>query len=384
VAHRVALPRSQSLPRQRSGGPGTPRPMFPNNLGVNEAVQRALLSAVENGADPDQALATLPGVIGEVIDTTSQQVVHSLDRGRASMLREHARAREAFEKRLRKRWGKSLGKYYAVVVAAEEAGADFNSWIRSSDAVTPRADALTRILALSCQVAKEIYTLLSAGYKAGAAARWRTLHELAVTAIVLGEQDENYSVRFLAYVDVETWEDAQQYQLHAAALGQQPLSNEELAATKGRHDAAVAKFGKEFADANGWAFPLFAPRRPSFKGLEKLAGVSHLRPYYKFSTHHAHGGSKGVMGNAVRVGRETFLLTGATDSGFAEIAHGALLSLVQAAIALMVRGGDITQNAQALVVARALRMLAADGGAALADAELNYPPPAGLPHDSPS
>jgi hypothetical protein len=349
--------------------------MFPGDLDLEAAIRPALLTALKNGGDADHLIAAIPDAIGVALSQAVDGVVDSLGRRRAAMIREHARERRAFERHLRTRWGKGLDRYYAVVIAVEEAGADFNRWIRRSQTFSDRADALTRILALACQVAKEIYTLLVAGYRAGAAARWRTLHELAVTAIVLGEQEEKYSGRFLAYVDVETWHDAQQYQLHAAKLGQQPLSKGEIAAVRGRYDAAVNKFGNEFAASNGWAFPLFAPKGASFEKLEDLAGVSHLRPYYKFSTHHAHGGSKGVMGNTTMVQDRPVLLTGATDSGFAEIAHGALISLMLTATSLLIRGHDVAQNPMAIVVAQALRQLVTDAGAALRDAELNYTPP---------
>lgn len=50
----------------------------------------------------------------------------------------------------------------------------------------PKLSALTLLHARGCLVALEVHGLLRTGHAAGAQAQWRTLHELAVVAFLLG------------------------------------------------------------------------------------------------------------------------------------------------------------------------------------------------------
>ena len=47
---------------------------------------------------------------------------------------------------------------------------------------------LWRLHARSCQITMEILALLKSGFADGAHARWRTLHEIAVTALFIKQQ----------------------------------------------------------------------------------------------------------------------------------------------------------------------------------------------------
>ena len=46
-------------------------------------------------------------------------------------------------------------------------------------------------LVRACQVTDEIICLLENGFADGAMARWRTLHEIAVVAVVISQHGEN-------------------------------------------------------------------------------------------------------------------------------------------------------------------------------------------------
>jgi len=51
-------------------------------------------------------------------------------------------------------------------------------------------EALVRLQAGAARVAGEIYALLLSGYASGAHARWRTLHEIAVTALFIAQRGQ--------------------------------------------------------------------------------------------------------------------------------------------------------------------------------------------------
>lgn len=83
----------------------------------------------------------------------------------------------------------------------------------------PKLVALTLLHARACLVASEVQSLLRSGHAAGAQARWRTLHELAVIAFVLGNHDRDISERFLQHRQVERHKDALHYQQYCEAPG---------------------------------------------------------------------------------------------------------------------------------------------------------------------
>jgi hypothetical protein len=72
--------------------------------------------------------------------------------------------------------------------------------------------ALLGLHARAVRTAAEIRLLAMNGFAAGAEARARSLHELAVTSCVIGDADEVVANRYLAFVDVERCDDAVQYQ----------------------------------------------------------------------------------------------------------------------------------------------------------------------------
>jgi len=66
-----------------------------------------------------------PEMIAEAIGAASQPLVASLNQRASEMLREHAELRTGFEQRLAQRWRRPLDLYEMVMVAAEEAGAEY-------------------------------------------------------------------------------------------------------------------------------------------------------------------------------------------------------------------------------------------------------------------
>jgi hypothetical protein len=157
------------------------------------------------------------------------------------MLRWHRRQQRAFERRLRKHWGKALDLYFAVAVCAEEAGATFND--RHRPAAEEHQDlvfeAMTGLHARACRTALEVHRLLAGGFPMGALSRCRTLHELAVTMIILaehGRQSDHVDLaeRFLLHSVVMSYQDALVYQENCGALGYEPFTPEDMAEMKRR------------------------------------------------------------------------------------------------------------------------------------------------------
>ena len=120
----------------------------------------------------------------ELNDEGARGLAKELKRRGPKMLRQHRRIRRGFERRLFRRWRKALRLYETIMVAAQEAGADFNDKYRAEarqqdDFVF---EALVSLHGRASRITSETYALLRTGHADGAQARWRTLHELAVVA----------------------------------------------------------------------------------------------------------------------------------------------------------------------------------------------------------
>src|SRR5215208_4542687 len=131
-----------------------------------ERMSRALAA----GMDEDTAVALAGEVFSEALHESVPRVTAELIRTAPRMLRWHRRHQRAFERRLRKHWGKALDLYFSVAVSAEEARATFDSTQRPG-AVEHQDfvfEALSGLHARACRTAFEVHCLLSSGFPKGA------------------------------------------------------------------------------------------------------------------------------------------------------------------------------------------------------------------------
>jgi hypothetical protein len=323
-----------------------------------EAVEKGLA----RGLSWEQATDAAGEAFGIALEETSPRVADSLQRTGPRMLRRQRRSQRGFERRLRQRWGQALDLMETIYVCAEEAGSNFNRERRPDAASSNdvRFDVLTRLHARACRTTRETLHLLSGGYPMGALARCRTLHELAVTAMVLAEHgtadgSSDLAERFVLSERVSAYKDAVQFQEHAASLGYEPFSETEMEDMRAERDLLLGRFGKEYGDTYGWAAVLFNGRPPKFSELESLAEVAHLRPHYRWASHEVHSDAKGLEANTLTRGNVQWQSTGATNAGLADPGHMALISLHQCTVALLLSPEDPTpKDLVALMAIQAL------------------------------
>jgi hypothetical protein len=334
--------------------------------------------ALAAGLDEDAA-AALAGeaysqALHEAFDKSVPRVIERLTRTAPRMLRRHRRQQRAFERRLHKHWGKALDLYFAVAVSAEEVGATFNS--THSPAAVERQDfvfeALTGLHARACRTAFEVHRLLSSGFPKGALSRCRTLHELAVTSIVIGQhgREAAYSdlaERFLLHEVVIGYKDALLYQENCETLGYEPFSDEDMAEMKRGYDDLVQRYGPTFRKPYGWASSLGSPE-PTFHDLERLAELAHVRSHYRWASHEVHSDAKGSALNMYRFGDIAYRSSGMTNTGLAEPGHLALISLHQCTVCLLTRGTD-SVSPRDLLTLKAMQGLVDQAGEAFGAAQ---------------
>lgn len=332
---------------------------------VTDAYNRALTA----GLDFD---ALLGNALEEALTAGGRHLAKELQRRAPKMLREHRRMRRAFERRLGRNFRRALGLFYQVYVASQEFGSDFNRVHRPGAAKESdfKFEALTGIHGRACLVASEVHALLRTGHPLGALARWRTLHELAVVACILGEGDQTLAERYLLHALVESHKDAQHFAVAQPHLNEEPLDPEEVEELARTREELIARFGKTFGYEWGWAAEIVAnPQHVTFKELETIAGIAHMRPYYRWSSHNVHAGSKGSHLNQVDFYGSPTILTGPTNRGLTDPGHSTLISLVLITCTLATKGRPEAVELMTVPILVALLKMTDEAGQAFLEAE---------------
>jgi hypothetical protein len=108
-----------------------------------------------------------------------------------------------------------------------------------------------------------------------------------------------------------------------------------MAFTEQEHDLLVERYGKTYKEPYGWAAGLDGGSGArTFRDLEGLADLSHLRWHYRQQSHEVHADATGWETNVLEHNGRAYLTTDRVHFGLAEPAHLALVSLHQCAASL--------------------------------------------------
>lgn len=354
-----------------------------------------------DGVDQDSATQRALEASERALDEMAPRLAAQLIRETPAEARRHRREHNGFQGRLRNYWGHSLDLMLSMIHDYEDLGARFNE---EKNRLEPHPrpvtlDALTSTHARACRTALEVYHLLSAGLSSGALARCRTLHELAVTATVLnnyGRHPEHADLaeRFILHAEAVKYSEATTYEEHVESLGHEPLDQEDLDAALAARDELRERFGSKFDSENGWAIGIDGGTgQVNFRELEKLSGIDHLRPYYRYTSHQVHADSRGAAFTTVSQGGRTVKLSGYSNAHLTDPAQLALISLHQVTTATVLSGdypapGDVlTLQALSIMLDETLAELARaqdsiDAAEARVLARLDHPAPLARTQDA--
>jgi hypothetical protein len=285
----------------------------------------------------------LPGVIETVAEQIGQDLLTRLEAGWPREARLRSRGLGGFRKRLALVWGKPIDLLDLLITIAEESGSDANALLRrAARRKSPASvEVLTRLHARACQVAREIVTLLRAGFADGAMARWRTLHEISVMSEFIRVSGEEAATRYLHHQAVESKRAAVQFSQWCHVLGEKPLSKRQVDRIEKNFSDALKKYGESFKSEYGWAAESLKNKKPNFVDIEKAAGVDYLRPYYRMASHNVHANPKGIL---FRLGltHDEVLLVGPSNTGLADpgLSAARSVSLITCNLVLMLPGLD--------------------------------------------
>jgi hypothetical protein len=284
----------------------------------------------------ERMLARLPKVVASVVNDTTERVFRTL---KATYRPEFSRAERSvagFRMRLRQRWGKPIRLLKLLVGISRELGEHVNVALRQEPGERPHLiEVVTRLHARSCSVGEEVIALLEGGFADGAMARWRTLHEIAVTASFICEHGEELAERYMLHQVVESKRAMDAYATCQPKLGYEPLTDAEVDATERAFAAVIARFDEEFGKPYGWAVPhLQHPKNAKFDEIERTVGLGHMRAHYKLASHGVHANPKGIFFRLGLLREEDVLLVGASDAGFADPGHSTAISVLQTSATL--------------------------------------------------
>ena len=242
-----------------------------------------------------------------------------------------------FRVRLYERWKTGISKLHMLVTMARELGDNINRDARGTPGSSGSAfvNVLTRLHARSCQVAEEVLVLLEAGFADGAMARWRTMHEIAVTAAFISSHGNACAERYTDHQVVESYKGAQEYRDVHERLGFEPIPATDIDKIRKRYEQVIKKHGKAFGGQYGWAAEPLKMERPTFKDIEKAAKIDHLRGHYRMASHGVHANPKGIFFSMASISPTDLLLAGPSNSGLADAGDGAAHSLLMVSAVLL-------------------------------------------------
>jgi hypothetical protein len=284
-------------------------------------------------------LENLPSLINDSSDVESEKLLSNIKRRTSLILRGNKKYQKSFNKQLDQKWGIVLDLLEVFVVLSEEIGADFtDDVIKAPMADTsPRFTVLSRSHARSCQVSKEIITLLRNGFADGAYARWRTLHEIAVETNIINKNEDGLAKKYIDHDLVHKLQAAKAFSKYDQEFGGENVTQEELQDLEIACTELINLYGHDFLNENGWAASLTGKPRTRFSDLESLAEFAHMRPAYKLACLNVHGGARALFFRfGLRYdGDENFLLTGSSINGLANPIQNTAYSLLQITAALL-------------------------------------------------
>lgn len=208
-----------------------------------------------------------------------------------SIVEEQKLAEERFEANIQTRWSRPLERLRAYILLNLE----IVEWFVDKHRPTSSTHrVLTLLHGRSCEISMQNVKLLESGYPDGAIARWRTLHEIAVTARLIAKYGENTAERYLDYQVVKNYYDAEKYQKYRNSLGFSTIDSKKLKKLKKEKEKIVSKYGSGFDTGSGKGWLENLPVEDNMEQMEREVGLAFLHPFYDLANTRTHAGPKGA------------------------------------------------------------------------------------------
>lgn len=224
----------------------------------------------------------------------AERLGRRLLRRRGALLRGWRLRNGRFEEHLYVVWAEPLDYYELCLYLANKCGAFFNKSYGAQAALENNSKfyALIRLHSGATRVAGEIYALLLSGYPSGAYARWRTLHEISVTAMFVAQESKEVAERYIDHQAIKDYEDMKNYAKYEPSV---PNKVAGLAGIEKLCRELLQVYGNDFRRPYGWAHPVIKKRlalskgqRIGFEHLQAAVQIEHWSPWYRMASHAVH------------------------------------------------------------------------------------------------
>lgn len=247
----------------------------------------------------------------------------------------------AFESRNFQRWKPSFDHLEMMWMIASELGEMHGNAIQAETGKDNNAvmAALACIFPRALLVSQEIICLLKGGFPDGALARWRSLHELTVTAMYIAKHGEIAAVPYLLSFHFSARRAAHQMNEHSEQAKIRNFSKEEMKEFDARCSGAEEILGRKIANDKYGEWPAIMQTHTNFAAIEEDVDMNHWRPRYRWaSTHtHAHHRPLDKLLGMAEASNEVHLI-GASNSGLVDPLQMTAITLAQVTITYLFHG----------------------------------------------
>ncbi len=236
---------------------------------------------------------------------------------------------KGFEDRLFKRWKQAFDVFEILIQICIQSG----NYLKNSASLEQREGVfffvIFKLHTRAIQIANEILILLKGGFSEGALTRWRSLHEIVVTAHYIREGGCELAIRYLDHSNIINYKEAIEYNEKAKFMGFNTIPDKDIESLTEIKDNLIEKYGDKFKKDYGWTIN---DEDWNFMLIEKKVKLDHLRPHYKNASNFVHGNSKGILTKPSILKEEllmSVILTGGTNYGLSYPGQNAAISLGQ-------------------------------------------------------
>ncbi|MFH0992494.1 MAG: DUF5677 domain-containing protein [bacterium] len=325
---------------------------------INIEITKEDVAEIENKSSDITARST--EIIFSMIEKVSDIQLSKLKQRYKKISRKELGVKKSFEKHVASLWKEPIDLLSMTLGLSRDLGEIINNRLRENNTVDKKysMEIITRLHARGCQVMSEIITLLLSGFADGAMARWRTLHEIAVTTYFLTKYGEPAAERYHFHQIVETCKAARQFEKFRVRLGFEPIPQDELLKMEEDYKKVVGQYGQDYSHQYGWASTFLNNSNPKFSDIEQAANVDYIRPYYKMACDNVHATSTGAFFRLGLMPEFQLLLSGPSDFGLADPGRNSALTLAQINSNLVL----LDSSFESLVALKMLDSLSKDAG----------------------
>ena len=266
-------------------------------------------------------------VIDDIIKKLSKDFIKNVKKHSSSSIREDNLQKTEYLARLELKWYKAFDLMEIMIGCCLEIVQEFddNNISENKD----KYILLKRFHARSIRIAKEIIILMRNGYADGALARWRSIFEIIVIAKFIEQNDNELSIMYQEYLNIENYNEMIEFQKRCEYLGVSKLPEKEVENTTNMRKKLEIRYSSKFIKPYGWASKIFIKDDITFNRIMNEVDYSLWKPYYKMACNSVHSGPKSVFFNIGLLNMKDLLLVGPSNIGFTDPAQLTSISLLQ-------------------------------------------------------